>query len=190
VDDPDAHVSAMAARSICRHQSAHAARNQARPPSTQSREELAMTASTQRVAIALVCIVGLFGLREASAQRGQGGGGGPMYDTKTEATFTGTVDAVENVTPPGCCGRQSLGGTHLKFKSGNELLEVHLGPTAFLQEQQAVFAKGDALDIVGSRVVIDNEPVVLAKEIKKSGRTWTLRDASGRPLWAGGRGRQ
>ncbi len=145
-----------------------------------------MTLSSPRLLLAVVCIVGLLGQRDASAQRGQGRGGGPLtpYDTKTEATLGGTVEAVEIVTPPGR-GRRGLGGTHLTLKTDKETLEVHLGPTAFLRDQQAEIAKGDAVEIVGSRVVIDDETVVLAREVKKGGRTWTLRDASGRPLWAG-----
>jgi hypothetical protein len=150
-----------------------------------------MTLSPHRILVAAVCVIGLLGQAAALAQagQGQGRGGGTPYDTKTEAAFKGTVDAVETVTPPGP-GRRSLGGTHLTLKTEKDMLEVHLGPTAFLRDQQVEIAKGDAVEILGSRVVIDAESVVLAKEIKKSGRTWTLRDASGRPLWAGRGGRQ
>ncbi|MGE5837275.1 MAG: hypothetical protein ACM4AI_22570 [Acidobacteriota bacterium] len=49
----------------------------------------------------------------------------------------------------------------------------------------AAAAKGDAVEIPGSRVTMDAEPVLIAKQIKKGDTTWMLRDASGRPLWSG-----
>jgi hypothetical protein len=118
------------------------------------------------------------------AAQPRGGQGGPRYDTATEATVTGTVEAVEQITGRGGGrGRRGLGGTHLTLKTGTEMLEVHLGPTAFLNEQKVVVARGDTLEIVGSRVTVDGEPVFIAKSVKKGSSVWTLRDASGLPLW-------
>ena len=114
--------------------------------------------------------------------------GSPMYDVKTETTIRGTVDSVETITGTGGGGRRSMGGTHLVVKTESEMIQVHVGPAAYLTEKGITFAKGDTLEIVGSRVTIDKEPVVIAKQIKKGDNTWTLRDASGRPLWSG-RGR-
>jgi hypothetical protein len=34
---------------------------------------------------------------------------------------------------------------------------------------------------------VDGKAVLVARQIKKGSDTWTLRDASGRPLWSGGR---
>lgn len=114
--------------------------------------------------------------------------GSPMYDVKTETTIKGTVESVDTITGMGGQGRRSMGGTHLVVKTERETIEVHVGPTAYLTEKGITLAKGDTLEIVGSRITIDKEPVVIAKQIKKGDNTWTLRDASGRPLWSG-RGR-
>ena len=65
-----------------------------------------------------------------------------------------------------------------------ETLGVHVGPKFYLDEQKITIAKGDALEILGSRVTIDAKPVLIARQIKKGNATWTLRDASGRPLWS------
>jgi hypothetical protein len=111
----------------------------------------------------------------------------PMYETATETTLTGTIEAIEEVTCTGCMGRRSVGGTHVTLKTATETIEVHLGPTAYLAEKKAKFAKGDTVAIRGSRVTIGDEAVLLAREIKKGDQRWTLRDASGRPLWRGGR---
>jgi hypothetical protein len=56
-----------------------------------------------------------------------------------------------------------------------------------MNDKHIIVAKGDALDILGSRVTIDGEAVLLAREVKTGDNTWTLRDQSGRPLWGGGR---
>lgn len=114
--------------------------------------------------------------------------GSPMYDLKAETTITGTVESVDTMNGMEGQGRRSMGGTHLVVKTESETIEVHVGPTAYLIEKGIRLAKGDMLEIVGSRVIIDKEPVVIAKQIKKGDNTWTLRDASGRPLWSG-RGR-
>jgi hypothetical protein len=108
-----------------------------------------------------------------------------MYNASTEARFTGTVDAVTLVTP----GHHRLGpgGTHLTLKTATETFEVHVGPTAFLKANNINIVKGDAVEILGSRVTIGGGPALLAREIKKGDSTWALRDASGRPLWSGGR---
>jgi hypothetical protein len=114
--------------------------------------------------------------------------GSTMYDVKTETTITGTVESVENLTGTGGRGRRGMGGTHLVVKTEKDSVEVHVGPTAYLAEKGITLAKGDTLEILGSRVTIDNETVLIARQIKKGGNTWTLRDASGRPAWSG-RGR-
>jgi hypothetical protein len=135
--------------------------------------------------------VGLLAIGSVSvvvAQTGTGRQSSPMYDLKTETTINGIVESVETVTGSGGRGRGAPGGTHLVLKTEKETLEVHVGPTAYLTEKGITLAKGDALEILGSRVTIGDEPVLIAKQIKKGENTWTLRDASGRPLWAG-RGR-
>lgn len=39
------------------------------------------------------------------------------------------------------------------------------------------------MEVTGSRATIGPAHVVLAREIRKADRTWTLRDATGQPLW-------
>jgi hypothetical protein len=111
-----------------------------------------------------------------------------MYDVKTGTTITGTVESVENITGGGGRGRGGMGGTHLVVKTDKETVDVHVGPTAYLTEKGITLSKGDRLEILGSRVTVDNEGVLIARQIKKGDNTWTLRDASGRPAWSG-RGR-
>ena len=114
--------------------------------------------------------------------------GSRMYDVKTETTITGTVESVENITGAGGRGRRGMGGTHLVMRTDKGAVAVHVGPTAYLAEKGMTLATGDRLEILGSRVSVDNESFLIAKQITKGDNTWTLRDASGRPAWSG-RGR-
>lgn len=125
------------------------------------------------------------------AQRQGRGQGSPRYDLATETTVTGTVESVEQIAgPAGGRGRRGLGGTHITLKTSGDTLDVHLGPTAFLNDKKVAIAKGDKLVVVGSRVTVDDERVFIAKEVKKGDTVWTLRDAAGLPLWRGRGGRQ
>ena len=146
-----------------------------------SRERFSILGTTTLLLIGAVSVV-------MAQTPGTGRGASPMYDVKTETTIKGTVESVETITAAGGRGRRGLGGTHLTVKTEKETLEVHVGPTAYLTEKGITLAKGDTLEILGSRVTIDEKPVVIARQIKKGDNAWTLRDASGRPVWSG-RGR-
>jgi hypothetical protein len=138
-----------------------------------------------KVNIILLISLGLLSLSTAFAQR-RGGMDGqmPMYDTKTETTLKGTVEETKTVS--GMMrgrGPMDMQGTHLMLKTDKETIEVHLGPSAFLAEKKVEIAKGDAVEVTGSRVKIGESDALLAREIRKGETSWTLRDASGRPLW-------
>jgi hypothetical protein len=113
----------------------------------------------------------------------------PMYDTKTETTLKGTVEEVKTTTGT-MRGRGRMGmpgmdmeGTHVMLKTGSETIEVHLGPSSFMKEKSIEIAKGDAVEVVGSRVKVGESDALIAREIRKGEASWTLRDADGRPLW-------
>jgi hypothetical protein len=145
-------------------------------------------AATRRAALAAAALT--FLVTGPAIAQPRGGGPGPRYDAATEATVSGTVESVEQIAGPGGGrGRRGLGGTHLQLKTSSETLEVHLGPTAFLNAQKVSVARGDTLEIVGSRVTVDDERVLIARSVKKGDQVWTLRDAAGLPLWRGRRQR-
>ena len=118
------------------------------------------------------------------------GAAGPQmrpYDAATEVTLQGTVTDVKNVNSR--MGGRGMQGTHILVATGSGVMEVHLGPSWYLDEQKIVLAPGDAVTVVGSRVTMQNADAVIARRIATGKATWTLRDDSGRPLWAGrGRG--
>jgi hypothetical protein len=161
-----------------------------------------MTLSRHRMRLAAVCLFSAGLASSALAQPPQGMRPRAMYDTKTEARFTGTVEAVTTMPPQGGMHGQGMpggmgpgmrggmmGGTHLTLKTDTETFDVHVGPTAFLDEQKISFEKGDTVEVLGSRVTLEDKPVVLAREIKKGDQVLTLRNEQGVPMWSrrGGR---
>ena len=133
------------------------------------------------IAIAVLTL----GVASALAQGGRGQGAGRMYDPATETTVKGTVEEVKQVSG----ARGGPDGAHLILKTDKETLEVHLGPTTFLEKEKFTFAKGDQIEVTGSKVKIGAADALLAREVKKGDKTLTLRNAQGVPAWSGGRRR-
>jgi len=134
-------------------------------------------------AAALAAAIALTALPAGAQPRG-GGPGMPQYDPATEVTLQGTVGDVQTHQ-----GRMNRTGTHLQLDTSTGAMDVHVGPTNWLESHAYTFAKGDALTVVGSRVTIDGKEALLARTITKGETTMVLRDDRGRPKWAGGRGR-
>ena len=126
-----------------------------------------------------IMIVGIGAVAHA-----QGRSGGGNYNPATETTVTGTVDSVKNLPSTGRGG----GGLHLILAMASGPIEVHVGPASFVSSQNVTFTKGDALTVVGAKVTMDGQEVMIAREIKKGAQVLTLRDAKGVPRWSG-RGR-
>ena len=119
------------------------------------------------------------------AQRGGGYRTKPRpYNPTTEVTVKGSVEEVTEQS-----GRAGWNGTHLKLKTDTETLDIHVGPSSFISQNQFSFAKGDQIEVTGSKVKPGKGNAVLAREIKKEGKTLTLRNAQGVPLWSGAAGR-
>jgi hypothetical protein len=103
----------------------------------------------------------------------------PRYDKRTEATLKGPIVEVKRIETP-----SGVQGTHLLLKDGKEPIEVFAGPTLFLERQKFPLAKGDAIEVTGSRVTFNGAPALLARQIKKGDTILVLRDENGRPVWA------
>ncbi len=136
----------------------------------------------RRITLALVVLALAVTVISAVAQGprsgGRGMGMGP-YDVKTETTVTGTVQAVQ-LHP----GHGQGMGTHLLLKTKDATLDVHVGPSTYIEKQGFAFAEGDTVEVTGS--MIKTNDAILARIIKKNDKSLTLRDESGKPLWARG----
>ena len=124
---------------------------------------------------------------DSFAQRGTGWGAGSkynkMYDIKTVETITGEVLNINKIMPmKGMSYR-----IHLLLKSGKETISVHLGPDWFMDKQKVKINPKDIVSVIGSRIIYQGNPAVIASEIKKGNETIVFRDKNGYPVWSGSR---
>ncbi|MCL5005113.1 MAG: hypothetical protein M1404_01155 [Acidobacteria bacterium] len=132
----------------------------------------------------LVLVAGL-ALPFAYAQKGPGPGGrARIYNPATETTVKGTVEEVKTIS-----GRHGWNGTHLTLKTADKTFDVHLGPAAFLKEKGFSFAKGDQIEVTGSKTEYGGSEAIIAREVKKGDKKLVLRNEQGIPQWSGGRRR-
>jgi hypothetical protein len=135
--------------------------------------------------IALVAVIVLVVGSDAGAQPGPGRRGpgprGRIYDPKTVETVAGEVVAVERGTVPGAAG-----GVHVTLRTdAGGTLSVRLGPSTYVDRQTTKLGAGDRIEVKGSRVTIEGEPVLIAAEVRKGQQRLLLRDEAGIPYWSG-----
>ena len=62
------------------------------------------------------------------------------------------------------------------MKTEKEVVAVHVGPTAYLAEKGITLAKGDTLEILGSRVTVDEESLdqllAYGADVNRPWRSW------------------
>jgi len=103
-----------------------------------------------------------------------------MWDPETVATVAGTVDAVEPLEMG-----EAWRCVRLRLRTDAGTLLVRVGPDWFLTERKHLFTVGERLEVKGSRLTFAGEPALVAAEIVRGSERIVLRDASGRPAWAG-----
>lgn len=102
---------------------------------------------------------------------------GRKYDLTTETKLKGTVDEVKTIPGP-------AEGIHLMVNSGTETYFVHVAPESFLKDMEFAVNKGDSVEVVGSKIKVDGQDEVLAREITDNNNQLTLLDKKGTPVWA------
>ncbi|GAW68015.1 DNA-binding protein [Geoanaerobacter pelophilus] len=122
--------------------------------------------------------------------RGSGGWGmgsayQRMYDPAKVETVAGEVVGVDEVS----MGKGPKKGIHLKLKTDQGTIPVHLGPSWYLERQDTRIATGDRVEVKGAKVEFGGKPAIIAAEVKKGDEVLILRDAAGVPAWAGWRRR-
>ncbi len=146
-----------------------------------------------RTALLVALLAPVAAVAQGGAGAGTGGGrmGGPggaggrmfdqsLFDPKTVTTIQGEIVAIDRFER----GR-GRAGVHLTVATGSETLPVHLGPGFYLDQQSVKLAKGDKVEVKGSKVTLGGEPTIIAQEVRRGGEVLALRDASGVPLWRG-----
>jgi hypothetical protein len=111
----------------------------------------------------------------------------PHYDTATTIDVLAIVTEVKDVT-----AGNPLSGAHLMVrlegtKASSEILDVYLAPADYLKDMDCHFAKGDRIQVKGSKVKFNSGSTVLAREVRMDSNTLYLRDEHGVPYWTVGK---
>jgi hypothetical protein len=137
------------------------------------------------MSLALVCP----GLAQPVPGGGRRGMDSQLYNPQTVTTVKGQVEKLAALPGMGPGGGPGLQFQSVVLKTNQGSLMVHLGPGWFLDEKKFALKAGDKLEATGSKVSLNNQPVLIARKVKVNGQTLILRDAQGFPLWRGrGRG--
>jgi hypothetical protein len=106
------------------------------------------------------------------------------YDPQTVTTVKGGVESLGSM-PPGSQAAAAIRSAVLKTEEGN--ITIYLGPGWYLDQQKISLKVGDQLEVTGSKITLSGKPCVIAKDLKVDGKTITLRDDKGVPVWRGQR---
>jgi len=107
----------------------------------------------------------------------------PKYDTATNIDVMVIVTEVKDVAVG-----NPLNGMHLivrpeSSKGNAETTDVYLAPADYLKDFGCHFAKGDRIQVKGSKVKYNGGSAVLAREVRLEATTVYLRDEHGVPYW-------
>ncbi len=97
--------------------------------------------------IRLLALLLAFGASSASAAKDAKTSLEPVYDPATVVDVKVTVIGIREapMTEP-------LNGLHLTVKTDTEAFDIYVGPTDFVKIFEITFAKGDKIQVVGSKV--------------------------------------
>jgi hypothetical protein len=122
---------------------------------------------------------------QAVVLRGSGGYGigseyNRFYSNRSLTRFTGTVTGKIKGTP---MRGMAESATILVRVPRSGVVSVDLGPSWFLQNQETKINVGDRVTVVGSRIRLNGQRLVLARQVIKGKRVLALRNAAGVPYW-------
>ena len=100
------------------------------------------------------------------------------YDRAAEKTVSGTIKAL--VSYPAADGGV---GVHFDLKTAEGIINVHVGPAAYIGQQNAYFMADDEVTIIGARMTTDGTTAIWVKAIQKGSSMLVLRSDNGTPKW-------
>jgi hypothetical protein len=109
----------------------------------------------------------------------EGAKGPGLWNPATVATVAGTVESVDRIEMG-----ESWRCVRLQVVTPEGTVQIRVGPDWFVAEKKLAFAKGDRVEVKGSRLTFSGEKAMVAGEIVRGTERIVLRDAAGRPAWA------
>lgn len=129
--------------------------------------------------ILAVAVLGTLLLTFGVKPRGPTEQGAALYNAATETSIKGVVRGVEDFT---CPVSESEIGRHIRLQTDNGMLQVHLAPARVMRSQVFSFSPGDQIEVVGSRVRLQGNDTLIAREITRGNESFFVRDRQGQLL--------
>jgi len=126
-----------------------------------------------------VAVIAVLLLTFGVKPRGPTEQGVALYNTATETTLQGEVRAVEDFT---CPVSESEIGRHLRLQTSSGLVQVHLAPARVMRSQKFSFAPGDKIEVLGSKIRLQGQDSLIAREITRGNESFFIRDREGKLL--------
>jgi hypothetical protein len=104
-----------------------------------------------------------------------------LFDRNSVRNFTGIVTKIDYKSP--LKGMSS--GILVNVKNDTDEMNIWLGPAWFLDHQDEKVTVKETLEFRGSKITLNEQPVMLASEVHKGSETLHLRDEHGYPTWCG-----
>ena len=105
--------------------------------------------------------------------------GGTHYDGANETIYAGTIKAVVAFQ-----AADGSVGVHLDLQtSDGTIVSVHVAPAAYMGAQNFWFFADDQVQIVGTRMTVDDNVSIWAKAVQKGSEVLVLRNADGTAKW-------
>ncbi len=101
------------------------------------------------------------------------------YDSSSQQTVHGPVIDSRDFQ----CPVSGAIWLHITLKTEAGPIEVHLGPAAFMKQYDIKFRKDDNVTVIGSKIVFEGKPAIVARSVVIGNDTYNFRDSSGKPLW-------
>lgn len=101
------------------------------------------------------------------------------YDPEQMEEISGVVLEIFHAKESGYDRR----GVILLLDVEDELVEVHLGPSWYVDHQFRNFKTGEELSVRGSRVTYHGEEILVAQSLRRAKKEFRLRDENGSPYW-------
>ena len=113
-----------------------------------------------------------------------------VYNQNAETIVKGTVEQVKTAYLPGGgasaqARREMSGPIYINLKADSGTFAVYVGPSWFLESKGFKLAKGDQIQVTGSK--LPDKDTIIAREVKRGDQVLVLRNAQGTPEWSGAR---
>ena len=105
-----------------------------------------------------------------------------LYDPQKEQTINGKVVSVETGAP---MAGMPAGLQMLVKTDETQTTRVYLGPEWYVQRQGLEIRDNADVQVTGALATVDEQSVLIARDVEFGGQTLALRDEKGKPLWNG-----